>query len=269
MLSAVKRLIFPRNQNWNVYDQLAAGATVLDVGCSGFLQVRIAQQRKHEQVRHFGIDYCDRSAEAPPGYTFKLADLSRQGIPFETATFDLVAASHVLEHVSDPTRIFSECVRVCKPGGIVFIAAPSERSLFAPGMFFGHRHFVSLSFFDDPTHTTRPWTAQALYRLACCYGCEPHRVGYTVSGWCRAVAPILAAYALLKQDAVLFERVWWYTLGWECYAVIRKPSGAPEVPQFRYYFPAHAPSRDVRPAEPAVPPEDESVEQFQDASGLR
>ncbi|MHB8262300.1 MAG: class I SAM-dependent methyltransferase [Acidimicrobiales bacterium] len=41
-------------------------------------------------------------------------------LPLAEDTFDLVCASNVLEHVSDPFSMVTEMLRVVKPGGIVF-----------------------------------------------------------------------------------------------------------------------------------------------------
>lgn len=241
LLQTVTRPFTPPSRIGTVYRTLTPNACVLDVGCAGFVQARLAQAMGRTNLRHFGIDYCDRNAELPSGYGFKRVDLNREAIPFEAGSFDLVVASHILEHVVEPLRIFSECVRVCKPGGIIYIAAPSERSLFSPGMFFKYDRFLSLSFFDDPTHLGRPWTPQSLYRMARYFGCEPENVGYSFSWTCRVAAPLLLGYALLTRKAELFQRVWWYSIGWESYGVIRTPLCTADT-QFTYYFPAGIPA---------------------------
>lgn len=82
-----------------------------------------------------------------------------------------MVANHVLEHVPDPIALVMECVRVCRPGGRVYLEAPPERSLWLPGVPFRHDLFCSFSYYDDPTHNSRPWTPQSLYRLARYLGC--------------------------------------------------------------------------------------------------
>lgn len=46
------------------------------------------------------------------------------GLPFPAASFDLVVAVAVLEHVADPQRCVAEVVRVLTPGGHVFAVTP-------------------------------------------------------------------------------------------------------------------------------------------------
>jgi SAM-dependent methyltransferase len=65
--------------------------------------------------------------------TYETADLTMKGVnhhvdlqqlPFEDATYDLVFASHVLEHIPDDARAISEIRRILKPGGIAILPVP-------------------------------------------------------------------------------------------------------------------------------------------------
>ncbi len=46
-------------------------------------------------------------------------------IPFPENSFDLVYNSSTIEHLDDYKKAFSEMVRICKPGGRVFVGVPS------------------------------------------------------------------------------------------------------------------------------------------------
>lgn len=50
-------------------------------------------------------------------------------LPFEDETWDFVISSHVIEHFFDPIKAIKEWLRVIKPGGYVFIIAPTHYSL--------------------------------------------------------------------------------------------------------------------------------------------
>jgi SAM-dependent methyltransferase len=52
-------------------------------------------------------------------------------LPFENDSFDLVCAFDVIEHVEDDRLAVSELMRVCKPGGIVFVTVPAFMSLWS------------------------------------------------------------------------------------------------------------------------------------------
>jgi SAM-dependent methyltransferase len=57
-------------------------------------------------------------------FAFRVADA--QDLPFESDAFDAVVANHVLYHVPDRTRVFSEIVRVLGPGGHLYAATNGE-----------------------------------------------------------------------------------------------------------------------------------------------
>ena len=221
-----------------LYPQLSPTGTVLDLGCLGFHQVGEAQRAGRAEMRHFGVDYVNPAGEVPPGFVFRKVDLSRAPIPFEDDFFDLVVASHILEHLTNPVEFFGECVRVSKPSGRIYIETPSERSLWLPGMPFAHDSFFSLSFYDDPTHTMRPWTPQSLHRLTRYYGCEPVTTGYRTS-WKHQVAfPVVMPLAVITRNAALLEKSCRFALGWSSYLIARKPENAKGAQAFNYYIPS-------------------------------
>jgi SAM-dependent methyltransferase len=225
------------NNLHNIYKSLPANGSVLDVGCLGFRQYSIAQKYSLNTLQHFGVDFGDLPTDTPMGFTYKKADLNKQAIPFEEDKFDLVVASHVVEHLNNPVDFVGECIRVCRPGGLIYFEAPSERSLFLPGMFFDYDKFFSLSYYDDPTHISRPWTPQAFYRIAKYYSCEPLKVGYIISQRERLLFPIKLFYALLTRNSRMLESSLWLTFGWSCYLVARKPFNLKGNPGLKYYIP--------------------------------
>jgi len=217
--------------------QIDPEGSVLDVGCLGFVQMRTAHRLGLFNLKHFGVDYCDPD-EVPGGFVFKRADLNVQPLPFDDDRFDLVFASHIIEHLHRPVEFFGECARVCKPGGLMYFAAPSERSLLLPGMPFEHDKFFSTSFFDDPTHISRPWTPQSFYRLAKYFSCDPLKTGYDVSRRARLLFPAKCLIALLTRNGKLLETCCWQAFGWTSYIVVRKPGNLRGKPSFHYYIPS-------------------------------
>lgn len=55
--------------------------------------------------------------------------MNLEAIPFDTKSFDIVIANHVLEHVDDLDRATSEIARVLAPGGIAILQTPWCRGL--------------------------------------------------------------------------------------------------------------------------------------------
>lgn len=139
-------------------ERLPENATVLDVGCFGW---RLAELASKHNVQLVGADLTE-----PPGRPrgVRYASIEDNEISMPRSLCDLVVASHVIEHVVDPMQFMSDLVRVTKPGGLIFIEAPSELGCISESSSTPSDHRFS-NFWDDPTHV-RPWTPAALYRLA-------------------------------------------------------------------------------------------------------
>jgi SAM-dependent methyltransferase len=226
------------------YRLLPREGKVLDVGCLGCQQARIAKHLGLTRLKHFGVDWGPPQ-DLPEGFVYRQADLNTQPVPFEDDQFDFVVVSHIIEHLHDPVKFFADCMRVCKPGGIVYFKAPSERSLWLRGNPFFEQCFA-LSFFDDPTHVFRAWTPQSFYRLAQCYGCEVVRAGRLYSWIHRLLSPVTIPFCLLTKHPLL-ETCIWQTIGWASYLIARKPAGVRGTPEFRYFHPERPFKIKVRP----------------------
>jgi SAM-dependent methyltransferase len=220
----------------NLLLQAPRGGKVLDVGCLAFRVLKLAREAGRGDLQHHGVDYSDPSA-VPEGFTYRRADLNKQPLPFPDDTFDLVVASHIIEHLDNPVGFFGECARVCRPGGRIYVACPSERSLWLPGFPFEHAKFYSLSFYDDPTHSRRPFSPQSLYRLACYWRCEVIKVGYEYQWRYRLLFPFVLPVALVLRIGWLLETITFLALGWASYAVVSKPQQLRGLPEFHYYIP--------------------------------
>ncbi len=109
---------------------ILGGARALDVGCG---------QRKLPGAT--GMDIVSASAAGV------VHDMNHTPWPFDAQTFDLVFASHVLEHTDDVLAFFGEAYRILKPGGHIVIQVPYFRSVDAFGDI-THKHFFTSSSLD-------------------------------------------------------------------------------------------------------------------------
>jgi methionine biosynthesis protein MetW len=100
-------------------------AKVLDLGCGdGRVTLNIAREIGTENI--FGVEIVDddiNRAKAK-GIDVHSGDLN-QTLPFEDHMFDIVIASHVIEHLANTDIFLTEINRVLKIGGYLLVATPN------------------------------------------------------------------------------------------------------------------------------------------------
>jgi ubiquinone/menaquinone biosynthesis C-methylase UbiE len=106
-------------------DSLAPGLDLLDVGC-GPGNITIDLAKRVSPGRAIGIDAAatvvDTATAAAKergitGVEFRVADV--YDLPFDDASFDVVHAHQVLQHLADPVAALREMRRVCRATGVV------------------------------------------------------------------------------------------------------------------------------------------------------
>ena len=107
---------------------LRAGMDLLDVGC-GPASITADLAERVAPGRVVGLDAAAGALEAARA-TLRERGLSEQvevtcgdvmALPFEDASFDVVHAHQVLQHLADPVGALAEMRRVTRPGGIVAV----------------------------------------------------------------------------------------------------------------------------------------------------
>lgn len=94
------------------------GSLLLDIGCgAGVLAPHVA----HLGHRHLGVDVVAGSVSQARDHGLDpiIGDAAR--LPFGDGRIDVVVAGEVLEHVSDPALVLTECIRVLRPGGTLVL----------------------------------------------------------------------------------------------------------------------------------------------------
>jgi len=102
--------------------ELTGGMTILDVGCGpGTITAGLAQRVPDGHVT--AIDavpeiVAKAAADFPkPNLTFTTGDV--YALAFPDASFDVVHAHQVLQHLADPVAALREMRRVTRPGGLI------------------------------------------------------------------------------------------------------------------------------------------------------
>jgi SAM-dependent methyltransferase len=120
------------------------GRRVLDLGCrDGALTKTYAAGN---EVVGVDADHEALAEAAKLGIETRWADLD-ETLPFGDATFDVVVAGELLEHLRDPRRLVADVRRVLRPGGTFVASVPNAYRLKNRLRFLLGRRPE-----DDPTH---------------------------------------------------------------------------------------------------------------------
>jgi SAM-dependent methyltransferase len=108
--------------------ELPRSAPVLEVGTSAGTNLRLLRDLGFDHVT--GLDFSDEAirlcAEKGLGRVEK-GDIT--AMPFADASFALVIATDIVEHVEDDARALSEIARVLEPGAAALLTVPAFPSL--------------------------------------------------------------------------------------------------------------------------------------------
>ena len=108
-------------------ESLVAGKRVLDAGCGvGYGSVRLARSadrvvgldNAREPLLATQLEYGDSDV--------RLAEGDCRGLPFANASFDVVVAFEVIEHLENWRGFLAEARRVLTPGGRLLVSTPNK-----------------------------------------------------------------------------------------------------------------------------------------------
>ncbi len=120
----LKDRYFPEDHPYRLFEReverhLRPDQTLLDAGCGRTAPI-LSKYRGRAQ-RLIGVDLVD-FAPAPHGLELHHCDLG--AMPVEDESVDVIMARSVMEHITEPARVYAETYRVLKPGGrFVFLTA--------------------------------------------------------------------------------------------------------------------------------------------------
>jgi len=99
-----------------------AAPRFLDIGCATGALLRVLRERGWQVT---GVEISPSAAYARNEHNLDVRDLPLEENHFPDDYFDVVHASHLIEHLNDPRSFLEEIHRILKPDGHVFITTPN------------------------------------------------------------------------------------------------------------------------------------------------
>ncbi len=182
---------------------VAPNASVLDLGCGMGHTIRFFKSI-HSDCQIYALD-IEEAANVPHELIcdFKKHDINTSPLPYEDNFFDFINCQHVLEHLTNPFEVLTECRRVLKPGGTLYVEVPDVRWTLLPHLPLICSHKGVFNFWDDPTHI-RPYSQQALSRLAVMSGFSGEMKTFYVRKWAHLLALPMAIFSRDDDYKVAF-----------------------------------------------------------------
>jgi SAM-dependent methyltransferase len=134
--------------------------SILDVGC-GTGGMSAAYAAAGPSV---GVDTAPEAAEFCTRRGLPMLLASGAALPIRDASFDVVSALDVIEHIDDDAAVLGEMHRVCRPGGLLLLTVPAFSFLWS-------KH-------DDLNHHRRRYIRRQLGGCLAQAGFEPLRLSY-------------------------------------------------------------------------------------------
>lgn len=101
---------------------------LLDVG---FGAGTILEAARRSGWRPFGVDVAARAVEHARENGFEVFCGTLEEARYPDNHFDVVTASEILEHVSNPQEVLHEIARILRPGGLLWLTTPHSRGISA------------------------------------------------------------------------------------------------------------------------------------------
>jgi 2-polyprenyl-3-methyl-5-hydroxy-6-metoxy-1,4-benzoquinol methylase len=210
-----------------VRGRLPEAPRILDVGCGNGSPT--LTKRWFPGCRYTGADIQRYNlSDADLAAMDEFFSIGADGSGYDAipaASYDFVVLNHVVEHMAEPVPIVAALCAKLKPGGYIWIAFPSLRSLALP-----HSVDETLQFCDDPTHVHVP-DVRAIANVLLANGMKVLHAGRSREGFFTRLADVfkLGKRLLVKLCTGRFSgRGLWYVLGFEDHVFgQRRPDAAP------------------------------------------
>jgi 2-polyprenyl-3-methyl-5-hydroxy-6-metoxy-1,4-benzoquinol methylase len=126
--------------------------SILDYGAGkGNLTRRLAATGHFAKIA--GADLMPRPRNLPDGIDWLEQDLN-ESAPLPAASYDVVVAAEVIEHLENPRSMVRDIFRILRPGGRIILTTPNNESLRSLLSIILRGHFVSFLDGSYPAHIT-------------------------------------------------------------------------------------------------------------------
>jgi SAM-dependent methyltransferase len=192
----------------------AAPIHILDIGCGN--NSPSVTRRWFPGCHYTGADiqrYNLGEADDAAMDAFYL--LGADGTGYEAipdTSYDLVILNHVLEHLKEPAAVLATLCQKLKPGGYIWIAFPSLRSLGLPSSV-----DETLQFCDDPTHVYLP-DVREVANVLLANDVKVLHAGRSREGFFTSLGDLFKLFKRLLKKLITGKfsgRGLWYLLGFE------------------------------------------------------
>ena len=161
-----------------VLEELDSKGSILDLGSgTGSLARQLAQSRKYNSV--WAADLMEKPADLGDVQWIR-ADLN-DPLPQPDATFDVIVAAEVIEHLENPRSMMREIFRLLKPAGHAVISTPNNESWRSLISLVARGHYVAFCNGSYPAHITA-LLRRDLERIAVEAGFDPPEFRFTNVG---------------------------------------------------------------------------------------
>lgn len=125
-------------------------------------------------------DYVNLDREKRPGVDV-VHNLNDLPLPFHKNRFNVILASHIIEHVIDPYALMEDLYRILKPGGKIIVRLPSARRSSVGHLRVGH----TKGYFDCLTHFNIGFDSKPLFKEIHVRGrkFDPGRTWFNFRDW--------------------------------------------------------------------------------------
>jgi SAM-dependent methyltransferase len=200
---------------------LPAQPRILDIGCGNHSPT--LTRRWFPDCTYSGADIQQyNNSEADLAAMDAFYPVGADGSGYDAipgSSFDLVLLNHVVEHMAAPAPIVAALCAKLAPGGYIWIAFPSLRSLALP-----HSDDETLNFCDDPTHIRVP-DVREVSNILLAHGVAIVHAGRSREGLLTTLGDIVKLAKRLVRRAFTGRfsgRGMWYILGFEDHVLGRR-----------------------------------------------